>query len=78
MRRETTKETEMAELNTVAVGDRAASVCCGGPAAQEANACCVKDAGAKASGETGCGCGVPNAAQKSAPTVTGSCCEPAR
>ena len=31
--------------------------CCGGPAPTEADACCADDAAAKASGETGCGCG---------------------
>jgi thioredoxin reductase len=31
--------------------------CCGGPAAEEANACCVDDAVAKAEGKSGCGCG---------------------
>jgi thioredoxin reductase len=33
--------------------------CCGGPAAPEADACCVADADAKAAGESGCGCGTP-------------------
>ncbi|WP_192251961.1 NAD(P)-binding protein [Mesorhizobium caraganae] len=32
--------------------------CCGGPAAKEADACCVADAEAKAVGKGGCGCGV--------------------
>ena len=31
--------------------------CCGGPAPEEANACCVDDAVAKAEGKSGCGCG---------------------
>jgi thioredoxin reductase len=35
----------------------AAGGCCGGPAAEEANACCVDDAVAKADGKGGCGCG---------------------
>ena len=30
--------------------------CCGGPAPAGADACCVKDADAKAAGEAGCGC----------------------
>jgi RNA polymerase sigma-70 factor, ECF subfamily len=38
-----------------------ASSCCGGPAATGTDACCVKDAVAKAAGEAGCGCG-PKAA----------------
>ncbi len=32
------------------------TACCGGPAADDASACCVKDAEAKAAGEAGCGC----------------------
>ena len=49
--------------------------CCGGPAPKEVDACCVKDADAKAAGESGCGCGAPKAAQKSAPAVAAtSCC----
>jgi thioredoxin reductase len=31
--------------------------CCGGPAPEEANACCVDDAVAKSEGKDGCGCG---------------------
>ena len=31
--------------------------CCGGPAPEEANACCADDAVAKAEGKSGCGCG---------------------
>jgi thioredoxin reductase len=34
-----------------------AASCCGGPAPEEANACCVDDATAKAEGKSGCGCG---------------------
>ncbi|HET6522252.1 MAG TPA: FAD-dependent oxidoreductase [Geminicoccaceae bacterium] len=33
--------------------------CCGGPAPAGADACCVRDAEAKAAGEDGCGCGGP-------------------
>lgn len=33
-----------------------AESCCGGPAPAGADACCVKDADAKAAGEAGCGC----------------------
>lgn len=36
---------------------KAASGCCGGPAVANAEACCVKDEVAKASGSSGCGCG---------------------
>jgi hypothetical protein len=34
----------------------AASGCCGGPAPESANACCVDDEAAKAAGKAGCGC----------------------
>jgi thioredoxin reductase len=37
--------------------DVAAAGCCGGPAPAGADACCVKDAEAKAAGQDGCGCG---------------------
>jgi RNA polymerase sigma-70 factor (ECF subfamily) len=41
-----------------------ASGCCGGPAPAGADACCVKDAAAKAAGESGCGCGTKPATTK--------------
>lgn len=66
------KENEMAELKEVA-GQQAAA-CCGGPAPKDADACCVKDADAKAAGESGCGCGVPAVAQKRAPAAASACC----
>jgi hypothetical protein len=47
---------------------KAASSCCGGPAPTGTDACCVKDAAAKAAGETGCGCGA-----KAAPAKRGCC-----
>ena len=34
-----------------------ANACCGGPAPQGTNACCVRDADAKSTGAAGCGCG---------------------
>lgn len=33
-----------------------AAACCGGPAPKAADACCAKDAEAKAAGASGCGC----------------------
>lgn len=36
----------------------AAAGCCGGPAPERSDACCVADAVAKDEGKTGCGCGV--------------------
>ena len=35
------------------------SSCCGGPAPEGVEACCVQDADAKAAGEDGCGCATP-------------------
>jgi broad specificity phosphatase PhoE len=49
-----------------------ASACCGGPAPGGVDACCVKDADAKAAGEAGCGCGSPPAPKQ--PAMAGSCC----
>jgi hypothetical protein len=46
-----------AAASRVTSGDDGAASCCGGPAPVEVDACCVKDADAKALGETGCGCG---------------------
>ena len=61
----------MAEENTAV----AQTVCCGGPAAKETDACCVKDAVAKEAGEMGCGCGAPRSAEDSRPAAaTASCC----
>jgi hypothetical protein len=49
----------MAESNAV---QESSTACCGGPAPKEADACCVKDAEAKAAGQDGCGCGAPKPA----------------
>ncbi len=68
---ETTKETAMAEVSAV---QEPASACCGGPAPKEADACCVKDADAKAAGESGCGCGTAKPVTKSAPAAAAACC----
>ena len=46
--------------------DNEATTCCGGPAPAEADTCCVKDADAKAAGESGCGCGSNTAGKESA------------
>ena len=42
------------EINT---GEKKSSGCCGGPAPEAVNACCVADAAAKAANKGGCGCG---------------------
>ena len=51
----------------------AASVCCGGPAKEDASACCVKDEQAKASGQAGCGC-APARAAITVPASSAACC----
>lgn len=51
------------------------SGCCGGPAPAGADACCVKDADAKARGEDGCGCGTAMVVEPS--LATAGCCRSA-
>lgn len=46
------------------------SSCCGGPAPENVDACCVKDADAKSKGEEGCGCN----SDEQPKTQTGGCC----
>jgi len=56
-------------------GDVAATTgCCGGPAPAGADACCVKDADAKAAGQDGCGCGATEATSSEPVVVAGACC----
>lgn len=45
--------------------------CCGGPAPEGIDACCVKDADAKANGQSGCGC---NDAKPNSKTVSAEAC----
>jgi len=47
-----------------AIAVQPSSSCCGGPAPTHVDACCVRDAEAKAEGKSGCGCG-----SKAAPVV---------
>lgn len=51
-------ETGVCSTDSAPAGDGAAG-CCGGPAPAAVDACCVRDAEAKAQGEAGCGCGTP-------------------
>jgi thioredoxin reductase len=44
-------------LQVVLTASGVSEECCGGPAPAGADACCVKDAEAKAAGQDGCGCG---------------------
>lgn len=64
------KEKDMNEEKKVVAP--AASACCGGPAPKEADACCVKDADAKAAGESGCGCGAQQRVEQ--PKQAAACC----
>lgn len=48
--------------------------CCGGPAPEVADACCVRDAEAKAAGEKGCGCGTEAPEQHPVTVEATGCC----
>jgi hypothetical protein len=48
--------------------------CCGGPAPAGADACCIKDADAKAAGLDGCGCGATEAASSAPTAAARGCC----
>jgi thioredoxin reductase len=62
-------ETGVCSVN-IAAEIEANKACCGGPAPADAEACCVDDAKAKASGADGCGCTTPEAK----PVAAQSCC----
>ena len=49
----------MADIKEVKAVETQASVCCGGPAPKDSDACCAQDAQAKAAGETGSACCEP-------------------
>jgi hypothetical protein len=51
-----------------------AAGCCGGPAPAGADACCVKDADAKAAGLDGCGCGATDATSPEPVASAAACC----
>jgi hypothetical protein len=69
---EPVKENVMAEETTIQTA--VASACCGGPAPKESEACCVKDADAKAAGQSGCGCGTTLVAEKAPLAVASAAC----
>ncbi len=50
------------------------SGCCGGPAPAEVEACCAKDAEAKAQGSDGCGCSEGAARPDEKATQNTTCC----
>lgn len=64
-----TSHESMNEVSGTSSSEEKASSCCGGPAPAGANACCVKDAAAKAAGESGCGCN-----SKPASSTKRGCC----
>ncbi len=51
--------TRTSSIQTPATSTPAAAGCCGGPAPQGTDACCVHDADVKAAGGAGCGCATP-------------------
>jgi thioredoxin reductase len=56
------------------VAESGVSGCCGGPAPVGADACCVKDADAKAAGLEGCGCGTTETASSVPVAAARGCC----
>ncbi|WP_265516482.1 FAD-dependent oxidoreductase [Nitratireductor luteus] len=61
----------------VGAGEAAASECCGGAAPAGTDACCAKDADAKARGEEGCGCAKNAAPAERASAPRAACCRSA-
>jgi thioredoxin reductase len=61
-------------LQLVLTASGASKGCCGGPAPTGADACCVKDAEAKAAGQDGCGCGAAGSASAVPVAAAGACC----
>ncbi|HEX5689085.1 MAG TPA: hypothetical protein VFX76_03745, partial [Roseiflexaceae bacterium] len=61
-------------LTPVAVSYAASTGCCGGPAPSGTDACCVKDADAKAAGQDGCGCGTTETTVSAPAAVAAGCC----
>jgi len=64
----------LAQAQVEAAETEDASGCCGGPASTGVDACCVKDADAKASGESGCGCVSTPAPQAETEPKAAACC----
>jgi RNA polymerase sigma-70 factor (ECF subfamily) len=64
-----TNTQQASKTDTANIKTEEPASCCGGPAPAGADACCVKDAAAKAAGESGCGCG-----SKAASPAKKGCC----
>ncbi|MAN78101.1 MAG: flavoprotein [Rhizobiales bacterium] len=62
-------------MNAPVKDEPQAAGCCGGPAPAGVEACCVKDADAKAAGESGCGCGSKPSAQVEPKAKPVACCD---
>jgi RNA polymerase sigma-70 factor, ECF subfamily len=62
-------QTKDTELSTTTKAEDAAAGCCGGPARDDASACCALDAEVKSTGGAGCGCGT-----RTATTTRKGCC----
>jgi thioredoxin reductase len=69
-------ETGVCSTNVTSDGAKTSSGCCGGPAPAGVDACCVKDAEAKATTGQGCGCGSAKAPAPAPAKVTerAGCC----
>lgn len=63
-------ETGVCTTDFILDAESDAKTCCGGPAAEDSDACCAEDEKAKADGESGCGCGT---ATETATVQTGCC-----
>jgi hypothetical protein len=68
-----TPTTEAPEQRASATQTQTPSSCCGGPAPTGADACCVRDAEAKATGAAGCGCASRPAPAAPTARKTGCC-----
>ena len=64
-----TNQTKDTERSTTTNTGEAAAGCCGGPAKDDASACCALDAEVKSTGGAGCGCGT-----RAATTTKKGCC----
>jgi NADPH-dependent 2,4-dienoyl-CoA reductase/sulfur reductase-like enzyme len=61
-------------MNETKTETEKAAACCGGPAKENPDACCVLDAEEKAKGASGCGCSAPAPARAEAAPARTACC----
>lgn len=72
-----TEENIMNEQNTTSQNSDhvpADSSCCGGPAPEQPDACCAKEAEARSAGDPGCGCSAIPAAPAATSAPVAACC----